>query len=147
VRRALICLALVCVGRASAEPVPALPPLSPLQARPEASLSPLKLELSDLDRVERTARVRRNAGIGLTVPGVTLLIVGAVLIGIGVRDIESQDSRFVTAATEIATGSISAAAGLVFTVPGALLWLGGQDDLDLVKWRRARMSGTPSATP
>ena len=143
--RAYLALALCALlsVRASAEPAPVLPPLSPLRARPEASLSPFRLEPGDLLRIERKARWKRNTGIGLSVPGVAFIVLGAVLIGAGARD-----PRRVNGAAEIAAGSVSAGVGLVFTIPGALLWVGGQDDLDLVKWRRSRMSGEPPrATP
>ncbi len=131
----IACVALV----ARAEPPPpVLPPLSPLHARPEASLSPFKLDQSDLQRIERKARWKRNIGIGLTVPGVAFIVLGGVLIGIG-----AKDPRLVNGAAEIASGAVSTGVGLIFTVPGALLWVGGQDDLDLVKWRRNRMNATP----
>ena len=127
------------LGRAHAEVEPVLPPLSPMRARPEASLSPLRLDPGDLLRIERKARWRRNLGIGLSVPGVAFMVLGGVLIGIG-----AKDPRLVNGAAEIATGSVAAGIGLIFTIPGALLWVGGQDDLDLAKWRRSKMS---SETP
>jgi hypothetical protein len=105
-----------------------------LHARPEASLSPLHLDAVDLDRIELRARRQRNIGIALAVPGVIFLVLGSVLIGAGARD-----SRLAAGAVEIATGSVSVGLGLVFTVPGALLWVGGQDGLDVATWRRARV--------
>jgi hypothetical protein len=128
------------IAHAHAEPAPVLPPLSPMRARPEASLSPAHLDPADLTRVERKARWRRNVGIGLTVPGVTLLVLGGVLIGVGARD-----PRLVNGAGEVGAGSVAAGIGVIFTIPGALLWVGGQDDLDLTKWRRDRLAR--EATP
>jgi len=123
-------------GEAPAVVAPPLvpPPVSPLKAMPEASLSPLRLDSVDLDRIELRARRRRNVGIGLAVPGVLFLVLGSVLIGAGARD-----SRLAAGAVEIATGAVSAGLGLVFTVPGALLWVGGQDGLDVASWRRSRV--------
>ena len=126
-------LCLATAARAG-EPVAPLPPLSPLKV-PEASLSPLRLDPGDLLRVERRARYKRSVGIGLSVPGITLLVLGAVLIGAG-----AKDDRLVTGAAEIAAGAISAGIGVVFTIPGALLWIGGQDDLDLSAWRRRHLA-------
>jgi hypothetical protein len=120
----------------AADPKPpplVLPPLSPLTA-PEASLSPLRLDPVDLTRVERRARYKRNIGIGLSVPGVTLIVLGAVLIGAG-----AHDDRLVAGAAEIASGAVATGIGVVFTIPGALLWVSGQDDLDLSAWRRRTM--------
>ncbi len=131
--RAGLLALLVCARAVAAEPTAPLPPLSPLKA-PEATLAPLRLDPGDLLRVERRARYKRNVGIGLSIPGVTLLVLGAVLIGAGARD-----DRLATGAAEIAAGSISAGVGLIFTIPGALLWIGGQDDLDLAAWRRRQL--------
>jgi hypothetical protein len=133
VKRAVALLALLLAGGALAEEPRPGPP-SPMRA-PEASLSPLRLDARDLLPVERRARYRRNVGIGLAVPGVSLVVIGAVLIGAGARD-----SRLVAGAAEIAGGAVATGLGVVFTVPGALLWIGGQDDLDLVAWRRRRLS-------
>jgi hypothetical protein len=64
-----------------------------------------------------------------------MLVLGAVLIGAG-----AKDDRLVAGAAEIAAGSISAGIGLAFTIPGALLWIRGQDDLDVVAWRRRQLA-------
>ncbi len=129
-------LALVAVSTVARAEPPAEPPVvSPLKATPEASLSPLRLDSIDLDRIERRARTRRNIGLGLAIPGVTLVVLGGVLIGIGASQ---PSTRFATGAPEIASGAVSAAVGLVFTIPGALLWVGGQDSLDRAAWRRTR---------
>ncbi len=142
-RRGAITLSLVCAlgARAVAEPTPLLPPLSPMRARPEASLSPSRLDPADLERVERKARWKRNVGIGLSAPGVALVVLGGVLIGIGARD-----PRLVNGAAEVGAGAVSAGIGVIFTIPGALLWVHGQDDLDLVKWRRNHLP-VDGATP
>lgn len=121
----------------SAKALPLVPPpISPLRASPEASLSPLRLDAGDLSRIEQRAQRRRNLGIGLAVPGVVFLVLGSVLIGAGARD-----SRLAAGAVEIATGAVSAGLGLIFTTPGALLWVGGQDGLDAAAWRRSRIGG------
>jgi hypothetical protein len=132
--RIVLALTLMFSLRASAEPKPALPPLSPLKD-PEASLSPLRLDANDLRRIERRATYKRDVGIGLSIPGVTMIVLGAVLIGAG-----AKDDRLVAGAAEIAAGSISAGVGLAFTIPGALLWIRGQDDLDVAAWRRRQLA-------
>ena len=134
---ALVLCAVVARAAADETVPPVLPPLSPLKDHPEASLSPLRLEPSDLARIEQKARRKRNVGIGLAVPGVALLVLGGVLIGVGIRD-----PKLFSGAAEIAAGSVSAGVGLVFTIPGALLWVGGQDDIDLVRWRRQHLPPT-----
>src|SRR4029079_15622697 len=118
----VLCGALIR-SAAAAEPVA---PVAPLRARPEASLSPLRLQPSDISRIDRRAGWRRNVGIGLSIPGVTLLVLGGVLIGVGVREVTSTSPRLVAGGSEIAAGSVSAGIGLIFTIPGALLWIGGQ---------------------
>jgi hypothetical protein len=132
VRTTVAVLLVGLAARAAAEP---LPTLSPMRARPEASLSPASLDPADLVRVEKKARWRRNLGIGLAAPGVALLVLGGVLTGVGIRD-----PRLVNAAGEVGAGVVSAGIGIVFTVPGALLWVGGQDDLDVLKWRRGKIA-------
>jgi hypothetical protein len=124
---------LLVASFAHADPTPKPPPVSPLKATPEASLSPLKLSSGDLDRIEHRARTRRAVGIGLAVPGIALLVLGAVVIGIG-----SHDTRVGAAAIEIATGAVGTASGAVLTLPGAYLWVSGQDGIDTVAWRRQR---------
>ena len=139
-KRALTAVILcVALPAHAADPLPVPPPLSPIKANPEASLSPLRLDEGDLLRVEKRARYKRAVGIGLAVPGITFLVLGAVLIGAG-----AKDDRLVNGAAEIATGSVSAGIGLVFTIPGALLWVGGQDDLDLTAWRRRHLAPVPT---
>jgi hypothetical protein len=127
-------VAVSSTAHATDPPPPPLPPLSPFKI-PEASLSPLRLDPGDLLRVEKRARYKRNVGIGLAVPGIALLVAGAVLIGAGIKD-----DHLATGGAEIAAGAISAGVGVIFTIPGALLWIGGQDDLDSSAWRRRRLT-------
>jgi hypothetical protein len=142
--RALACaLALVVAGPAWADPAPTPPPqtvepLSPLQS-PEASLSPLHLHEVDLVRVERRARWKRNVGIGLALPGVVLVVLGSVLVGAGLKN-----THLVTGADEIAAGAVGGGIGVLFTIPGVVLWVKGQDDLDVAGWRRRRMETDPT---
>ena len=79
------------------------------------------------------ARVRRNIGIGLTVPGVALLVLGGVLMGAGVHN-----TRLAAGAAEIDSGVVAMGVGVLFTIPGAYLWIEGQDSIDTVRWRRQR---------
>jgi hypothetical protein len=120
------------------EPAPELQPLSPLQS-PEASLSPLHFRETDMVRVERRARWKRNIGIGLAVPGVVLVVLGTVLVGAG-----DKNTHLVAGSSEIAAGAVGGAIGVLLTIPGAVLWVMGQDDLDIAAWRRRRMEVDPT---
>ena len=136
---AAIALVAFCVSTAWAQapnrtPAPVVE-LSPLKTQPEISMSPLRLDKVDLDRIEKRARRLRNIGLGLTIHGLTIAILGAVLIGAG-----SRDSRLAAGAAEIATGSISTGIGVLFAGPGAYLWVTGQDSVDVAAWRRSRMN-------
>jgi hypothetical protein len=124
-------------------PAPELQPLSPLQS-PEASLSPLHFRETDMVRVERRARWKRNIGIGLAVPGVILVVLGTVLVGAGIKNTTSSTPHLVTGGAEIAAGAVGGAVGVLLTIPGAVLWVKGQDDLDVAAWRRRRMDVDPT---
>jgi len=131
---ALVALLAPSLAFGDAPATPVKPPeVSPLKATPDVSLSPLRLLPSDLDRIEHRARVRRNVGIGLTVPGVAMLVLGGVLMGTGVHN-----TRLAAGADEIDAGVVLLGAGVLFTIPGAYLWIEGQDSIDTTKWRRQR---------
>jgi hypothetical protein len=85
-----------------------------------------------LEREYRRARLQRNIGIMLAVPGVASTMAGAVLITYGA----AVDPNLFSGVVEIASGAIAAAAGLAVAVPGAILWERGQSAMDRVKWRR-----------
>jgi hypothetical protein len=141
VKKLAFALVLLVASRAwadDAKAAPELQPLSPLQS-PEASLSPLHFRETDIARIERRARWKRNIGIGLTVPGVALVVLGTVLVGAGLKNM-----NLVAGASEIAAGAIGGAGGVLLTIPGAVLWVKGQDDLDVAAWRRRRMEVDPT---
>jgi hypothetical protein len=130
----LVLLPSLAFAEAPAAPVGKPPEVSPLKATPDVSLSPLHLLPSDLDRIEHRARIRRNTGIGLAIPGVVLLVLGSVLIGASARD----TSVFAADGARIGGGAIAASIGVLFTIPGAYLWIEGQESLDTAAWRRQR---------
>ena len=101
------------------------------QARPDDPLAPLRLDPETLDRAYKKAKNRRNLGIGLAAPGVASIILGSVLIGYG-----SNDKNLFAAGSEIASGSVLGGIGLALGIPGVVLWILGQDDMDVVNWRR-----------
>ena len=109
-------------------------PLAHAQKRPDDPLAPLRLEPAAFDRAYRRAQARRNIGIGLTAPGVALAILGAVLIGYG-----ANDRNLLGGSVEVASGSVSAGVGVAVAIPGIVLWIMGQDDMDVVTWRKKQL--------
>ena len=104
------------------------------QSRPDDTLSPALVEPAKLDRVYRRALWRRNVGIGLTAPGVAFLVLGTVLLAYG-----ANDPYPFAGGIELANGTAVGAVGLIIAVPGAALWITGQDDMDVATWRRKQM--------
>jgi len=105
------------------------------QTRPDDPLAPLRLDPQTLDRAYRRAQARRNIGIGLAAPGVALVILGSVLIGYG-----ANSPNFVGGGAEIASGSVAGGVGIALAIPGVVLWIMGQDDMDVVTWRKRQLS-------
>jgi hypothetical protein len=101
------------------------------QTRPDDPLAPLRLDPATLDRAYKKAQNRRNVGIGLSAPGVAFTILGAVLVGYG-----ANDQQLVSGGVEIASGSVLGGIGLAIAIPGVVLWILGQDDMDVVNWRK-----------
>lgn len=104
------------------------------QTRPDDPLAPLRLDPATLDRAYKKAQNRRNVGIGLSAPGVAFVILGAVLIGYG-----GYDRNLLSGGVEIASGSVLGGVGLAIGIPGVVLWILGQDDMDVVTWRRREL--------
>src|SRR6476646_10148311 len=119
----------LCVALAVALP-------SRAQNRPDDPMAPLRLDPATLDRAYKKAQNRRNIGIGLSAPGVAFMILGAVLIGYG-----SFDQQLLSGGAEIASGSVVAGVGLAIGIPGVVLWILGQDDMDVVTWRKQELRG------
>jgi hypothetical protein len=105
------------------------------QKRPDDPLAPLRLDPGTLDRAYRRAQARRNIGIGLSAPGVALAILGAVLVGYG-----ANDHNLFGGGAEIASGSVAAGVGIAIGIPGVVLWIMGQDDMDVVNWRKQQLA-------
>jgi len=110
-------------------PVPAM-----AQSRADDPLSPARVDPSLLDRSYRRAKWRRNVGIGLAGPGVALMVLGSVLVGYG-----ANDKYAVAAGIELANGTVVGVLGLAFSIPGVVLWVTGQDDMDVVTWRKKQL--------
>jgi hypothetical protein len=106
---------------------------SPVRA--EGQLAPLRFDEATLDKAYRRAQFRRNTGIGLAIPGVTLTLLGIVLIAYAVN----QEPNLYSRVDEGVAGAILAGAGLAFSIPGVVLWTKGQDEMDAVKWRRQQL--------
>jgi hypothetical protein len=104
------------------------------------ALAPARFDQALFERHMRHAKWRRNIGIGLTIPGITLLLLGGVAMGYGGRDL-----NYYSGGIEIASGAISAAVGAVFLIPGVPLWLTGQDDMDVAHWRLRQLQ--PNSSP
>ncbi len=104
------------------------------QARPDDALSPARVEPAQLQRSYRRANWRRNVGISLAAPGLALAILGSVLVGYG-----ANDQYFLSAGVELATGAVVGGLGVVFSIPGVVLWIMGQDDMDVATWRKKQL--------
>jgi hypothetical protein len=104
------------------------------EGAPDA-LAPSRLDVHQLDRALARARARRNIGIGLGVPGIALSVLGGVLIGYG-----AVDPNLGSGGAEIGAGVVAGVVGLLLGVPGVVLWSLGQEDMDLIRWRKARIA-------
>jgi hypothetical protein len=118
----------VARGRALAAPV----------VEPDAKLAPYRLDPKELDRAGRRALWKRNVGIGLAVPGVALVILGSVLVVNGSRSV-----NLFGGGVQLAAGSVTGGVGLALGIPGIVLWVTGQDDMDVVSWRRKQQQLPP----
>ena len=98
--------------------------------------APARIDAPALDRAYRRARTKRNIGIALAVPGVASTILGVVLIAYGAN----QEPHVYAEVAEITSGAIVLGAGLLIGIPGVVLWTTGQDDMDVVKWRRQQLA-------
>jgi hypothetical protein len=100
------------------------------------------LALSSLDRStlegkwQRAVR-GRNLGIALSIPGIALNIIGAVLLCYGVTD-----DHLLSKGNEIVWGAIISGLGLGLAVPGVVLWILEQDRMDVLAWRRRQLTST-----
>ena len=119
--RAVAVLVLLAGAVAQAEPTP----------EPDARMAPVRIDPAQLDRAARSAKWRRNVGIGLAAPGVAMMIIGGVLITNG-----AIDPNLFGGGNQIASGAVVAGVGLPLAIAGIVLWILGQDDLDVVTWRR-----------
>ncbi len=100
-------------------------------------LAPVKLDLNQLDHDIKRARIRRNIGIGLAVPGLASTILGAILLTYGISELHRQNLGDV--ANELGAGGSLGILGLATAIPGVALWIMGQDNIDTLKWRREQV--------
>jgi hypothetical protein len=104
------------------------------ESRPEA-LAPLRVDQVTLDRAMRRARAKRNVGIALAVPGVASTVLGLVLISYA----SLQEPNLNAEVGEYVAGGLTGLVGLALGIPGCVLWTTGQDEMDVVKWRRKQL--------
>jgi hypothetical protein len=112
------------------------------------ALAPHRLDPNTLERSYRHALARRNIGIAISIPGVALNILGTVLFAYGLTD--SNNPNLLGQGLEIVTGAIIAIIGLAIAVPGVVLWITGQDSMDVLSWRRRQLTSItlrPVVTP
>jgi hypothetical protein len=103
---------------------------------PDAPNAPLRIDPAALKQAGRRATWRRNVGIGLTIPGVFMAVIGGTLIVHGVFQ-----PNLLGGGQEIVTGSVVGGVGLFgLSIAGIVLWITGQDDMDVVEWRRKQQS-------
>ncbi|HZS41288.1 MAG TPA: hypothetical protein VFF06_30875 [Polyangia bacterium] len=100
------------------------------------ALAPHRLDLPTLDKSYRRALLRRNFGISLAIPGVALNILGTVLFAYGAL----SGQQLLTEGVQIVSGAIVAVIGLGIAVPGVVLWILGQDSMDVLTWRRRQLT-------
>ena len=107
-------------------------------------IMPLRIDAVTLDKAYKQARLKRNVGISLAVPGVASTLLGCVLVAYA----ETQERHAIFSQyAEILSGSLLMVAGTAVGIPGIVLWMRGQDDMDTVKWRRAQMAPLISVGP
>lgn len=104
------------------------------QTRPDDPLSPARIDPLVLATSYQRAQQRRNIGIGLAAPGVALQILGSVLVAYGFND-----NNLGRAGEEIGGGAAAGVLGLAIGIPGIVLWILGQDDMDVVTWRNRQL--------
>jgi hypothetical protein len=109
---------------------------TPLRA--ESPLAPLRVDEETLDKAYRRARARRNIGISLAIPGVASTLLGIVLIAYG----SNQEPNINSEIAEIVSGAITGGIGIAVGIPGVVLWSNGQDEMDVVRWRRQQLKLT-----
>jgi hypothetical protein len=112
--------------------------LTSLARAQSEALAPLRVDEVSLDRAYRRARAKRNIGIGLAVPGVASTLLGILVICYGAQ----QDPNLFSKGVEIVSGALTAGIGIAVGIPGVVLWSNGQDEMDVVKWRRAQLKLT-----
>jgi hypothetical protein len=128
-----VSLALLLAGMCSLMPAGAH-----AQVRADDALSPARVDPAQLDRGYRRAHWRRNVGISLAAPGLALTILGAVLVGHG-GWLQNERINLGSAGLEYYSGAVIGGMGLVLTIPGVVLWIMGQDDMDVVTWRKKQL--------
>ena len=131
--RRLLVTMLLLPSLALAEPKAPKPVLPPLP-RPDDSLAPARVDAALLDRSYKRAQATRNVGVGLAAPGMTLTVLGAVLIGFGANSPNIFDQI-----DKVIAGVITGGVGLVIGIPGVYFWSTGQDDMDSVVWRKKQL--------
>jgi hypothetical protein len=112
------------------------------------ALAPHRLDPNTLERNYRRALARRNIGIAISIPGVALNILGTVLFAYGLTD--GKNPNLLGQGLEIVTGAIITVIGLAIAVPGVILWITGQDSMDVLSWRRRQLTSIslrPVVTP
>jgi hypothetical protein len=110
------------------------------QTRPDDPLSPARVDPLALATAYKRAQQRRNIGIGLAVPGLALQILGSVLIGYGINNLSGPRPTPAGAGEEIGGGAAAGLLGLAIGIPGIVLWILGQDDMDVVTWRNRQLA-------
>jgi hypothetical protein len=136
-----LCSASPAWGQAAGKPAkPPKPPkpILPAVLKADDSQAPARVDPPMLDRAYRRAQATRNIGIGLAVPGLALTIGGGVA-AFGA----ASDPNIFDQGSKIFGGAIAAAVGLAVSIPGIYFWVTGQDDMDVVTWRRRELMSTP----
>lgn len=104
------------------------------QNTPDGSRAPFDFSMQTLDRAYHRAKISRNVGLALAIPGVTLTVLGAVFFGHLLSGVGGDSIA------DIVGGATCATFGVALTIPGIVIWVVGQDKMDVAKWRKAQLS-------
>lgn len=104
------------------------------QTTPDGTRAPFDFSMTTLERSYRRAKISRNVGLALAVPGVTFTVLGGVFFGHLISGVGGDSLA------DIIGGSTCVTAGVAMAIPGIIIWVVGQDKMDVASWRKAQLT-------